>query len=209
MRYWQALMLLMAAMVCSADAGFSFKDMGAVVLVKDDGGLIFGPPQGYRAEELDSGHHFAILLRLINENGPKAVPLSVDAKDADFRLTVLAQGKPHPLLVGDHWISDGENTVFLGESEYSEIQRVLSSRSHDSQISLGAVQNFVADYEQNWEAGSSVQATERTTIEVPGDSSVEMGSVNAIPSRATPSRAEEGFHGEQNSSWNILTILAC
>lgn len=173
MKYWQALMLLFTAMACSADAGFSFQDMETVVLLKDDGGIIFRGQQGYQADELDPRHHFAILFRVINKNGPKAVPLGVDTNDADFRLIVLAEGKTHSLLVGDHWISDAENTVFLGESDYSEIQRTLSSRSDDSRISLDAVQKFVANYEERWEGKPSARSTERTTSGVLGDSSVK------------------------------------
>lgn len=203
MRIWQVLLLLLMAATCRADDGFSFHEMDRVILMGEKGGFVFAPPQGYKVEELDPRHHFAILFRLINENISKAVPLSMEQKDVVFRLTILARSKSHPLLIGGHpWLSDGENTALLDEQDHAELQRILGTRNdRDSQVPLAALREIVENYKEQWSGEPNALSREKNT-----DSTINERFSGTVPNEHPAAHRDDARVDEAGSPSTIHDV---
>lgn len=198
-RWWLlGILLVIAIAKVHAEEGFIFPDMRAVIITKDDKGFIFAPPQGYEVDELDTEHNFSIIYRLINDNGVQAIELAIDEADVLYELEVLASEQSFYLFIGDHWLSDGENTTILSKQDYAEFIRVFNSRDGEGLEDSQSLQSFVSAYEQNWEPSVVGENNQQNSIEN-SDSEADSLKVNSIATiaQSTEPRTDDNAHSKQ------------
>lgn len=117
----------------SADATYDFTQTVEILIVDKKGSKLFGmfEPFEMKVTTIPSRFYIAVLGAIERGHRNAEGVALVEGAVSDYVYAVMFRSldRSHILLVGDHWIVDGNKKIFLLPEEIAEIYDVLKRRS--------------------------------------------------------------------------------